>query len=350
MKVHKKSARRRRALALLLPVGLVAAGCGTEQEASGQDAEASAAPCYEGERISFVVAYGEGGLYDLFARTAAPYLEKELGATVVVENRPGAGGLTAANEIYAAEPDGMTIGFFSGQGLAGAVLGGSAGAAFDLEKFTYVARLAQDDRVLVTGPESGITSVEDLQKKKLRFASAGPGGADHIDATILIPVLGLDADIVTGYAGSAETALAVTSGDTELASGTVPSRMASVASGDHVPVLIIAEDRNDEFPDVPALMELDLDDDQRALAEAHTSLQSVGVDVLAPPGVPENCVGQLEEGFEATLSDPTFVADMKKRYQPVEFTPGDELADVMSSVLKAPKEYRALLEGAYANQ
>ena len=203
----------------------------------------------------------------------------------------------------------------------------------------------------MTGPESGIGSVEDLEGgDRLAFASAGPGGADHIDATILIPVLGLEADIVTGYAGSAETALAVTSGDAQLASGTVPSRMASVESGDHVPVLVIAEERNERFPDVPALLELDLDDDQRALAEAHTSLQSVGVDVLGPPGVPENCVGELEDAFEVTLSDSTFVADMEERYQPVEFTPGDELADVMTSVLKAPKEYRALLEGAYANQ
>jgi tripartite-type tricarboxylate transporter receptor subunit TctC len=351
MKIRKQFAHRYRALALLLPVGLVAAGCAGEQQAEGQGAGASASSCYEGERLSFVVAYGEGGLYDLFARTAAPHLERELGATVVVENHPGAGGLTAANEIYAAEPDGLTIGFFSGQGLAGAVLGGSAGATFDLEEFTYVARLAQDDRLLVTGPESGISSVEDLEGgDRLAFASAGPGGADHIDATILIPVLGLEADIVTGYAGSAETALAVTSGDAQLASGTVPSRMASVESGDHVPVLVIAEERNERFPDVPALLELDLDDDQRALAEAHTSLQSVGVDVLGPPGVPEDCVGELEDAFEATLSDATFVADMEERYQPVEFTPGDELADVMTSVLKAPEEYRALLEGAYANQ
>src|SRR4051794_2682515 len=103
MKVWKKSARRHRALAVLLPVGLVAAGCGTGQETDGQ---AGASSCYEGQRVSFLIAYGEGGLYDLFARTAAPYLEKELGATVVVENHPGAGGLTAANEIYAAKPDG----------------------------------------------------------------------------------------------------------------------------------------------------------------------------------------------------------------------------------------------------
>src|SRR5215218_5948396 len=334
--------RRATALTLALPLagGLLAA-CGDKG-----GAEEAGGSCYESERISFIVAYGEGGLYDLFARTAAPYLEKELGTTVVVENRPGAGGLTAANEIYSGEPDGLTIGFFSGQGLAGAVLGGSAGAAFDMERFTYVARLAQDDRILVTGPEADpdIEAVRDAQG--LQFASAGPGGADHIDATVLIPVLGLDAEIVTGFEGSAETGLAVTAGQTDLASGTVPSRMDSVRSGDLQPVLILAEERNDAFPDVPALMELDLDDEQRALAEAHTALQSVGVDVLAPPGVPEDCAEELSNAFEATLADETFVAEMEKRYQPVQFTDGAELREVMLSVLDAPEGYRRLLEAA----
>jgi tripartite-type tricarboxylate transporter receptor subunit TctC len=344
---HHPTRRRARALTLALPIagGLLAAACG-DQDDPGQAADS----CYEGERISFIVAYGEGGLYDVFARTAAPYLEQELGATVVVENHPGAGGLTAANEIYTGEPDGLTIGFFSGQGLAGAVLGGSAGAEFDMEKFTYIARLAQDDRVLVTGPE-GDPDIEAIRDADgLQFASAGPGGADHIDATVLIPVLGLDAEIVTGFEGSAETGLAVTSGETDLASGTVPSRMDSIRSGDLQPALILAEERNDEFPDVPALLELDLDDEARALAEAHTALQSVGVDVLAPPGVAEACTRELSDAFEATLADEAFVAEMEKLHQPVEFTDGEELKEVMLSVLDAPDEYRRLLETAYAEQ
>ena len=337
------------ALALAVPLaGGLVAGCGGE---AGQGGGAGASDsCYEGERLSFVVAYGEGGGFDIFARTLAPYLEEELGATVVVENHPGAGGLTAANEIYAAEPDGLTVGFFSGQGLTGAVLGGSSGAQFDLEKFTYIARLAQDDRVLVTGP-NGETDIGKLQEADgLSFASAGPGGSDHVDATVLIPVLGLDAQIVTGYKGSAETGLAVTTGDTDLASGTVPSRMDAMRSGDLAPVLILAEDRNDEFPDTPALLELDLDDEQRALAEAHTELQSTGFVVLAPPAVPENCTEELRGAYEASLADEKFVADMEEQYQPVEYTSGDELKEIVLAALDAPEEYRTLLESAYANQ
>jgi tripartite-type tricarboxylate transporter receptor subunit TctC len=337
---------RRGHLAALSVALLTTAACAESGDGTG-----TAADCFEGERLSFVVAYGEGGLYDAFARQAAPFLEEELGATVVVENQPGAGGLTAANSIYTAEPDGLTVGFFSGQGLAGAVLGGSAGVQFDLADYTYVARLAQDSRLLVTAADAGVTDVDALlDGSGLTFASAGPGGADHIDATVLIPVLDLDMEIVTGYEGSADTALAVTSGDTDLASGTVPSRRSSIESGEHAPVLVIGEERSDALPDVPALLELDLDDEQRSLAEAHTSLQAVGVDVLGPPDMPEECTTRLTDAFEATLADEAFVADMEALYQPVDFTAGDELREDMMSVLDAPEEYRELLRSAYAGQ
>lgn len=259
--IFRREDGRRRGLAsvALLPVlGFAVTGCGGDV---GTDTPTAEAPegesCYEGETLTFGVAYGPGGLYDLFARALAPHLKDELGATVVVENMPGAGGLTAANQIYAAEPDGLTIGFFSGQGLAGAVLGESAGAQFDVQDFTYVARMSAADRLLVTGPE-GDPTVDALQAAEgLQFASAGPGGADHIDGTVLIPVLGLDGEIVTGYAGSAETELAVTSGDADVTSGTVPSRMEAVQRGDLVPVLVIGEEASEDVPGTPALGELD---------------------------------------------------------------------------------------------
>lgn len=353
---HRGKARQKGlVMAALAPaVGLVAAGCGGGADGGGgggQQAGGEAESCYDGETVTFVVAYGPGGGFDIIARAAAPYLEEELGATVVVENQPGAGGLTAANTIYTAEPDGLTFGFFSGQGLTGAVLGSSAGAQFDIEEFTYVARVSEDDRVLVTGPDSAVGTIEEVQAAKgLKFASAGPGGSDHVDATVLIPVLDMDAQIVTGYEGSSDTGLALTTGDAHLASGTVSSRMDAMQNGDLAPVLIIADERNEAFPDVPALLELDLDDDQRALAEAHTLLQSTGFVLLAPPGVPEECNTELQQAFEATAADPEFASTMEDAYYTIEYTSGEDLKEVVQEALQAPEEYRTLLEGAYENQ
>ena len=335
-------------LGVLLPVvGLVAAACGGGEQAAG----AGRSSCYEGETLTFVVSYGPGGGYDAIARMTAPYLEKELGATVIVENQDGAGGLLAANRVYTAEPDGLTFGFFSGQGLIGSVLGGSAGASFDPEKFTYIGRVAKDPRVLTVGATSGFTTIEDVRSgKPVRFASSGPGGSENIDATVLFPILGINGEMIAGYKGSADTELAVTTGDTDATSGTLGTRLAPIESGDHLPVLVIGRERAKELPDTPALLELQLDPDKRALAEAHTQLQEVGRAVLAPPDVPEDCATQLENAFAAAASNPELLKQFEEADQQIDFLAGAELKQVVQSVLNAPAEYKELLEGAYQGQ
>jgi tripartite-type tricarboxylate transporter receptor subunit TctC len=345
---HRRQRRRRAVvLGLLLPLVGLLAGCGGDEQAAG----AGGSSCYEGETVTFVVSYGPGGGYDAIARMMAPYLEKELGATFVVENQDGAGGLLAANRVYTADPDGLTIGFFSGQGLIGSVLGGSAGANFDPEKFTYVGRIARDPRVLTVGAQSGFTTIDDLRSgRPVRFASSGPGGSENIDATVLFPVLGINGELIAGYKGSAETELAVTSGDTAATSGTLGTRIAPIESGDHLPVLVIGGERAKELPDTPALLELDLPADKRALAEAHTQLQEVGRAVLAPPDVPADCATELENAFATAASNPELLKKFEEADQQIDFLPGAELKQVVQSVLNAPAEYKKLLEGAYRGQ
>lgn len=340
--------RPRRLAAILAAAVALTAGCGGSG-AAGSGASGDAG--LEGETIRFVVSFGQGGGYDLVARAIAPYLEEELDATVVVENEDGAGGLLAANQVYAAKPDGLTIGFFSGQGIAGATLGGAEGVQFEPAKYSFVGRLGAEPRVLSVGADSGYQTIEDVRAADgLRFASSGPGGSEHIDATVLFPVLGIDGEIITGYEGSAETELAVSSGDTDATSGTVSSRLPPIESGDHRPVLVIGEERAEEFPDVPALLELDLDEQSKTLAEMHTAMQKMGRMVWAPPGVPEEQLATLEEAFRAAAENPDFLAEMEQAQQVVEFTPGNEARSVAEEVLDAPEEYRSLLEDAYEGQ
>lgn len=333
---------------LMAVVLLLAAACaGTKSTAAGGEGEGS----FEGETIHFVVSFSPGGGYDIVARAIAPYLEEELGATVVVENEDGAGGLVAANEIYTAEPDGTTMGIFAGQGIAGASLGEADGAQFDLENFSYVARIADDSRVIVTGPDSPYQTIDDvLAADDLKFATAGTGAADNIDATVLIPVLDMDAQIVTGYESSDDTALALQSGDVDIGSGTVSSRLPDIKSGEMRPLLIIGSEPAKELPGVPVLTDMDLDESELSLAQAHIELQALGRMVWAPPGVPEDRLAALEDAFEAACENPEFQEQMAKAYQAIDFTAGAESKEVAEDILDAPDDYKALLEDAYANQ
>ena len=355
----RRTVRRRstRAAVLLPVIGLLATACGGGADSSGSDQAAGggdeAASCYEGKTATFTVPFSPGGGYDVIARGLAPFLKEELGAdAVVVENQPGAGGLTAANNLYAADPDGLTFGLFAAQGIVGASIAGAAGATFDPEKFTYVARLAEDARVLLASPASGLTSVEDLADAgPLQYATAGTGAADHVDANVLPTVLGLDnIEIVTGFEGSSETELAVTAGTVQLGSGTLGTRINGIKNGDQIPILLMGRDRAEDLPDVPALLELDLGDKQD-LAEAYIGLQEVGRSVFAPPAMEESCLTELQDALEATLSNPDFEEKIAGSVDvPFEYSDGDELREAVDSVLNAPEELVTLLKQAYAGQ
>jgi tripartite-type tricarboxylate transporter receptor subunit TctC len=343
----------RRAAVLLPVVGMLATACGGASGSDGDNAAAGGGEsCYEGERAAFVVPFSPGGGYDVIARGLAPFLEEELGATVVVENQPGAGGLTAANNLYTAEPDGLTFALFAAQGIVGASIAGADGAAYDPEKFTYVARLAEDARVLLASPQSGLTSVEDLESAdQLQYATAGTGAADHVDANVLPTILGIEdkIDIVTGFEGSSETELAVTSGEVELGSGTLGTRINGIENGDQIPVLVMGREREDQLPDTMALLEMDLEDPE--LAEAYIGLQEVGRSVFAPPDVPENCLTELQDALKATLDNPEFQDAVAGDVDvPFEYTDGEELREAVENVLDAPEELVTLLEQAYAGE
>ena len=97
--------------------------------ALAQDAEKA---FFHGKTVRMVVGSGTGGGYDIFARLIAPYLGKALEANVVVENQPGAGGITSLNRLYIAPPDGLTMSFANGTSTAFAQITDQQGLRFEI--------------------------------------------------------------------------------------------------------------------------------------------------------------------------------------------------------------------------
>src|SRR3954464_484369 len=130
---------------------------------------------FAGKTVRLVVGFGPGGGYDLYARMLAPYLSKTLNATVLVENRPGAGGLLALNGIYVSPPDGLTLMIVNGTGAAFSQLTDQQGARYDLSKFGYIATLSAPPSLWTVGPHFGVKTIGEAIKveKKWRWAASG---------------------------------------------------------------------------------------------------------------------------------------------------------------------------------
>src|SRR3712207_6181171 len=136
----------RRSLWSLVALGLgagVLTGCssdsGTAAAAAAGEGDCSS---LEGETISLVVPYEPGGGYDAYTRLVAPYLEEQTGATIAVENQPGAGGLLALNDLLTEDADGTHLAIMNGVGAGGSSIAGAEGAGFALDDFTYIGRVA----------------------------------------------------------------------------------------------------------------------------------------------------------------------------------------------------------------
>src|SRR6185503_11645039 len=112
---------------------------------------------YKGQTVTYIVATAAGGGYDLYGRFVAEYMQKYLpGSTFIVRNVPGAGHLVGTNTIYAAKPDGLTIGTFN-TGLIYNQLIGLEGVKFDLTKMSWIGKASSEPRVLVIAQQSPIT-------------------------------------------------------------------------------------------------------------------------------------------------------------------------------------------------
>jgi tripartite-type tricarboxylate transporter receptor subunit TctC len=332
-------------------VAIALTACGSDSGGS-EAPDASAAGCeLEGETIELIVPYSPGGGYDLYARQLAPALGEELGATVVVVNEPGAGGLLATNQLLNAEPDGTSIGIFNMTGHIGSALGEVEGVEYDPQDFSYLGRISSEPDVVLVQAAGPHESFEDLanaaESTPVTFAATGPGANDYLDALVLDSVLGLNVEVVTGFAGGSEAALAMVQGQVDAHSRSLYSQLPAVTAGDARAVLVMGSEPAAELPDTPAVVELAEDDDQRALLEFHSRLIESGRSFAAPPGMTEGCLDEFRAAYETTVTDEAFVAEGEASDRPIAFSSGEDVQQEVEELMDAPQAYIDILTEAY---
>lgn len=263
-------------------------------------AGASRAASWPETDIAFIIPDAPGGGFDSAVRALAPALEKYLPnkVNVVPTNVVGGGGNRAATQLYRAKPDGYSLGIFNIPGLFIAQQQGDTG--YDLAKFTWLGRVGEDIYALGVSAKSPLKSIADMkalsQTRPVKFTSTGSAGTAYAATQIATNLLGIKAEIITGYKGSSEYALAAIRGDGDAVITTLALLQRLRASGD-LRILACFEPHGS----VPGA------DDATTLEQPELALITLERLVAAPPGLPDEVKAALADTLWHALSDPQMV-------------------------------------------
>jgi tripartite-type tricarboxylate transporter receptor subunit TctC len=223
-------------------------------------AATNAADIYPNKPIRMILPIAPGGGADITARAIAPKLAEAWGQQVIIDNRPGAGGMLGMEIGARATPDGYTI-IQSSIGPAAIDVSLHSKLPYDpLKDFTPIARAVSALNILVVHPSLPVRSVKDLigyakaNPTKLNFGSSGVGHADHLAGELFKTLTGVKMEHVA-YKGGAPAMTELLGGNIELIFATVSTAVTYIKSGRVRPIAVTSEKRVSLFPDVPTVAE-----------------------------------------------------------------------------------------------
>lgn len=284
------------------------------------------ASTWPSQPIKMVVPFTAGGSTDAMARLIANRLSPVLGQPVIIENRPGAGGVIGANAVIRSEPDGHTI-LVAISSMMALLPTYMKEPPYDpLTAFTPITQITTMPLVLLVNADSPINSVSELiaQSKKgmLNYASVGPGSMHHLTSELLILATGAKLNHIP-YKGAAPAITDLIGGHVDMFMLDYTSAAGHV-SGKRVKALAVTGNkRHPMLPDVPTMLELDIPVE----AEAWTA-------VFAPAGTPKPVVDRLNHEIEKIVTSPDFSAELLKMGGTTAGGTSEKLANIVQTDLR----------------
>jgi tripartite-type tricarboxylate transporter receptor subunit TctC len=264
----------------------------------------AAAQAYPSKPVRMVIAFPAGGSIDTLGRILAQKLTEAWGQSVVVENRPGAGGNLGAAAAAQAAPDGYTL-HLGAQTLAVNVTIAPY-QGFDPQRdFDPVILVATAQDVLMMAPDSPYRSVKDLiddakaRPSVLNYASLGPGSSAHLATVLFSEVAGIKLQHVPYPTGMAQAVTDIISGRISLWLATLGGALGNVQSGKVRALAVSGRARAEALPEVPTFKEQGVDMDE----------ESSWFAFFVPKGTPKEIVAKVNRDVDRILKLP----DIKER-------------------------------------
>ena len=315
-------------------------------------AQESSQEFFKGQSIRLLVGNSAGGAMDDWARFVAQHLGKHIPGNpdIVVQNMPGAGGITAANYLFnIAKPDGLSLGIVN-PALYSDQLIGSKEVKFDWPTFAWIGSPERIDQVLFIRTDFPSKSLNEMRNaaEPPRCAATARAGLAYFLPKLLEEALGIKINMVLGYGGGGEMNLAIEKGEIHCRAGTVSAYVGReptrtwIKKGFVRALVQSGAKRYPKLPDVPTFYEVmeanKTPDATKRLARVLLSSGDLGRPIIGPPATPPDRVKILRDAFTKAMSDPALLADAQKRRWDLDLSTGAELEAMAKEIMVQPPE------------
>ena len=310
---------------------------------------------YAGKSVSIIVSSTPGGGYDAYARMIARHLSEHIPGKpqVVVQNMPGAGGLTAANHFYNIAPkDGLIIGMLQNT-VPFEPFYGNKQAQFEATKYNWVGSPSMETGVFLLWHTVPVNTLEEAKNRELLLGASGAASTPAFYARVFQLVFDLKIKLIVGYASQTESFLGMERGENEGYSSPFWSSLKATKpdwiKDKQVKMLFqYGAQPHPELKDIPFARDLTPDPEKKFIIDVASASLAVGRPLLMTPGAPADRVAAIRKALQDTFKNPAYLADCEKQRLECD-TPltGEELSAILERTYSAPASVRERMLDIY---
>lgn len=296
-------------------------------------ADVAAQDSWPSRPIKAVVPFGAGSATDVIPRIVFEQLQSQLGQSIVVENRGGAGGTIGALQVAKADPDGYTLLVHSSAHTVAPALYPSL--PFNAESdFVPMSMMASAPNVLIIAPSKGIKTIQEFvaygkaNPGKLNFATVGVGSAVHMSAERFRVAAGYEA-VHIPFKGGAEALGEVLTGRVDYYFCPIATALPHIREGKLLALAVSSKTRSPQLPDVPTTLE----------AGFRNSDYTLWIGILGPVGTPKAVTEKLNAEMKKAMESPVLKEKLDKiGVQPMILSP-DEFSALIKDEIKTYSDF-----------